>query len=184
MPRDWPHSPIHRLGDAGVFMVTAGNYLKKPLFGDSTQLTQLCDLLLRLADQYNWRLQAWAVFPNHYHFIALSPAKSETLRKFIRHLHSVSAREINGHDKTPARRVWFEYWESRLTYHKSFLARLNYVHRNAVHHRLVREPSAYAWCSAAWFERKAEPSFYRTVMEFPCDRIKVPDDYSVEPFRF
>jgi len=162
-------------------MVTAGTYRKEPFFHSADRLTLLCNALLELADKYKWKLQAWAVLPNHYHFVALSPAGPETLRVLIRHLHSVTAREINRLDRAPGRKVWFEYWDTHLTYERSYFARLSYVHCNAVHHGLVRVPSAYLWCSAGWFEHRAKPSFYRTVMNFPCDTIKVPDNYQVDP---
>jgi len=177
---DWPHSPAHRFSEAGTYMVTAGIYRKLPLFGVRGRLDFLCDALLELASIYGWQLQAWAVFPNHYHFVALSPVGAESLRKLIQHLHSVTARQVNGLDGTPSRKVWFEYWESRLTFQKSYLARLSYVHRNAVHHGLVRAPTEYPWCSAGWFQRKAKPAFYRVVMSFTGKGIKVRDDYSVE----
>jgi hypothetical protein len=38
---------------------------------------------------------------------------------------------------------------------KSWLARLNYVHQNAVKHGLVPIAHQYPWCSAPWFETNA-----------------------------
>jgi REP-associated tyrosine transposase len=73
--------------------------------------------------------------------------------------------------------VWFQYWDTLLNYQKAYLARLNYVHTNAVRHGLVCEPSAYPWCSAGWFQRTAVRSFYATVMRFPSDRVNVPDEF-------
>jgi putative transposase len=176
----WPHSPVHRLSDAGTYIVTAGTYGKVSFFRTRTRLEFLCKTLLELAAQYGWNLQAWAVFPNHYHFVAQSPAEPQTLKRLVQHLHSRSAREVNAIDQARSRRVWFEYWESRITFEKSFLARLSYVHRNAVHHGLVREPSAYPWCSAGWFAQKARPAFFRTVMSFTGQGIRVQDDFVVE----
>ncbi len=161
-------------------MVTAGTYRKEPLFRSPDRLTFLCETLLELAPTYGWTLQAWAVLANHYHFVALSPPKANSLRALIRHLHSLTAREVNRRDQTPGRRVWFEYWDSHLTYQKSYLARLSYIHRNAMHHGLIRTPAEYPWCSAGWFERRAQRAFYRVVMNFPCDRVRVPDDYTVD----
>lgn len=88
-------------------------------------------------------------------------------------------KEINRQDETPGRKVWFQYWDSHLTYPQSYLARLNYVHCNAVKHGLVREPALYPWCSAGWFEREAERSFYQTVMRIRSDRVNVRDDFEV-----
>ena len=175
---DWPHSPVHRLGEGGAYIVTAGTYQKKPVFRTAVRLEFLCETLLGLSGQHGWNVHAWAVFPNHYHFLA-DAASGETLRALIQELHSTTARHVNALDRTPGRKVWFRYWETRLTYQRSYLARLNYVHTNAVRHGLVRVPSQYPWSSAGWFERKASPAFRKTVMSFPADRILVPDDYVV-----
>ena len=73
--------------------------------------------------------------------------------------------------------MWYQFRETQLTYEKSWLARLNYVNQNAVHHGLVREATQYPYCSAAWFEREAEPGFYRAVTMIKTDRLNVQDDY-------
>jgi putative transposase len=176
---DWPHSPAHRLSEAGAYMVTCGTYLKQPLFRGTKRLRFLCDALLRLAAEYEWNLQAWAVFANHYHFVALSPPQPGNLPEFMKKLHSDTALEVNQWDGTKGRQVWFQYWDTQLTYEKSYFARLSYVHRNAVHHKLVSEPSLYPWCSAGWFQRRATASFYKTIMRFGIERLRVPDDFVV-----
>jgi putative transposase len=157
-------------------MVTSGTYRKTPLFRTPERLTLLTNSLLDLAAKYGWILQAWAVFANHYHFIAES-AQPASLQKLIRHLHSATAIAINEQDSAPGRKVWFQYWESHLTFQRSFFARLGYVHRNPVRHGLVNTPSSYPWCSAAWFERKSSPAFFKTIMSFPNDRLEIPDDF-------
>jgi putative transposase len=178
---DWPHSPTHRLDGAGAYMVTAATYRKQPLFCSTKRLTYLCETLLHLAPQHGWKLEAWAVFPNHYHFVGISQQKAVALPRFIGHLHTVTAKELNRLDETPRRRVWFQYWDSHLTYPRSYLARLNYVHCNAVRHGVVRLAPHYPWCSAGWFEREAERPFYQTVMRMRSDRINVMDDFVVDP---
>ena len=136
----------------------------------------LTNLLLDLAGDHGWMIQAWAVFPNHYHYIAES-RQPETLRRLIRELHSRSAVTLNREQNAARRKVWFQYWESQITFHRSFLARLNYVHQNPVHHKLVPKASQYKWCSAGWFERKAAPAFLKSVASFPVDRLDIPDDF-------
>jgi len=160
-------------------MVTCGTYLKQHYFRGAKRLSFLCDALLRLAGEYEWNLQAWAVFSNHYHFVALSPTNAESLRDFIKKLHSDMALAVNEWDGAPGRQVWFQFWETRLSYQRSYFARLSYVHRNAVHHKLVLEPSLYPWCSAAWFQHRATTSFYKTIMRFGIERLKLPDDFEV-----
>jgi putative transposase len=78
--------------------------------------------------------------------------------------------------------VWHNYWDKQLTYEKSYLARLNYAHQNAVKHGLVRVANQYPWCSAAWFERTARPAQVKTIYAFKTDSLKVMDDF--EPLLF
>jgi REP-associated tyrosine transposase len=176
---DWPHSPTHRLSAAGAYMITGGTYRKQAFFGSRERLKFLCETLLDLAADYKLQLEAWAVFPNHYHFVATSPARIADLRRFIGNLHTMTAKEVNWLDRTPERKVWFQYWDSHITYQKSYLARLNYVHSNAVKHGLVRRPEQYEWCSAGWFQRTAERSFCETVMRIRSEGIRIRDDFSV-----
>lgn len=177
---DWPHAPIHRLAEQGAYMVTAGTYRKLHHFRGEHRLDLLSDSLLSLARKYGWGLQAWAVFSNHYHFVATSPEDPASLGRFLQDLHSETARAVNDLDGAGSRRVWFNFWDTHLTYERSYLARLRYVHENAAHHGLVRNAADYAWCSARWFEATAHAAFFKTVASFKIDRVKVRDDFEVE----
>jgi putative transposase len=174
----WPHAPPHFVGSSGLFMVTAGTYQKKHLFKNEECLQYLHDLLLELLAKHNWQLHAWVIFSNHYHFIANSSATgSEALNIVLREFHSISARWINARDDKSGRKVWHNYMESLITTEKSHLARLHYVHANAVHHKLVLVPNQYRWCSAAWFERVDTSARVKTVYGFPCDKLWERDEY-------
>jgi putative transposase len=176
----WPHAPVHKLGQSGTFIVTAGTFHKEHFFSEPERLDYLQDLILRTMQEYGWQLEAWAIFSNHYHLIGHSPeqqASSESLRVIIRRMHSEAARWVNSKDSTPGRTVWHNYWESQLTFEKSYLARLNYVHHNAVRHGLVTVAKNYKWCSADWFERTARPAQVKTIYSFPIDKLNIVDDY-------
>ncbi len=161
-------------------MVTAGTYLKQSLFSGDERLTGLHQGLLKYAAQYGWHLEAWAVFPNHYHFVGHSPetaTDASSLSALLKHFHGRASAWLNRLDGTPGRKVWHNYWETRLTLETSYLARLHYVHQNAVRHGLVPVANQYRWCSAAWFERTARPAMVNTVYGFKIDDIHVPDDF-------
>ena len=68
--RDWPHAPLHRLSEHGTYIVTAGTLHKQHFFRGTERLDLLETQLLTLARQYGVQLEAWAVFSNHYHFVA------------------------------------------------------------------------------------------------------------------
>ncbi len=175
--RDWPHAPVHRLSEHGVYIVTAGTLNRRLLFDNPDKLDGLEHLLLALAKQRKWHLEAWAVLGNHYHFVARGAADSVPLGEVIQELHSVSARELNRMDDREGRTVWYNYWDTRLTFQHSYLARLKYVHQNAAKHGLVSTGNQYPWCSAAWFERVASPAQVKTIYSMRIDKIHVYDDF-------
>ena len=95
----------------------------------------------------------------------------------MRELHSRTAIALNRHDGTPGRKIWHNYWDTRLTQEKSYLARLHYVHQNPVKHGVVTDASLYPCCSAAWFERTATPAQVKTIYSFKTDQLHVNDDF-------
>ncbi len=174
----WPHAPGHRLGECGTFFVTAGTYRKAHFFREAGRLEVLHRGLLALAEKHGWLLEAWAVFSNHYHFVAHSPRNgAESLPLMLGQLHEKTAKWVNQLDAIPCRKVWHNYRETRLTFEKSYFVRLNYTHQNAVHHGLVPVANQYPWCSAAWFERTATPAQVKTIYGIKTDRVRVDDDY-------
>jgi len=174
--KKWHHAPIHIVDNAGTYMVTAGTYRKHKYFDTRNKIEFLHDTLIDCASEFSWELQAWAVMSNHYHFIAISQ-KPENLVKFISKVHAVTSRFVNRIDDSPGRKVWFQYWDTQITHQSSYLARLSYVHYNPVHHRLVEDARAYEWCSASWFGKNSEKTFYKAVTEAKIDRVKVEDDF-------
>ncbi|MDQ1729026.1 MAG: REP-associated tyrosine transposase [Pyrinomonadaceae bacterium] len=175
--KDWPHAPVHRIDSNGIYLVTGATLHKAHLFATDEKLTMLESDLLTLAKQYGWQLEAWAVFVNHYHFIARCNSGSQPFGSFLNQFHSDTARSLNLQDQLTGRRVWHNYWDTKLTFERSYLARLNYVHQNAVKHSLVKVANQYPWCSAAWFERTASLSAIKTIYSFKTDLVKIHDDY-------
>ena len=158
-------------------MVTAGTLYKVHLFEGADRLQYLQDTLLSTLDKFSWAIQVWAIFVNHYHFIACAPEIGPSLSSLIQELHSITAIEVNRLDQAFGRQVWFQCWDTCLTYEKSWMVRLNYVNNNAVHYGLVRNAPAYPYCSATWFDQKAIPAFRRKVQSFQYDRLKIADDF-------
>ena len=180
----WPHAPLHRLAEQGTYFVTVGTYLRQHHFRGRQRLVVLHRGLLTVCQEFEWTLEAWAVFSNHYPFVAHSPfdrPTAESLAGMLGKLHGKTANWVNRLDKTPRRKVWHNYRDTRLTYEKSYLARLNYTHQNAVKHGLVSVANQYRWCSAAWFERTATHAQVKTVYSFKTDRLDIPDNDSPVP---
>jgi putative transposase len=175
----WLHAPTHRLCEHGTYIVTAGTWRKQHHFRGHDRLCVLEGELLALAQKSGWQLEAWSVFSNHYHFVGHSGPGAVDLRVFLGRLHSTTAASINRADNADGRKVWHNFWETRLTFEKSYMARLNYVHQNAVKHGLVKVAARYPFCSAGWFEQTATRAQVKTISSFKVDKLRILDDFEV-----
>jgi putative transposase len=175
---DWPHAPVHRFGDAGVYFVTGATLYKQHFFADSRSLDALQMLLFEKANEYAVALQAWCLFPNHYHLVATAD-EGARLKQMLVRFYVDSAKAVNQRDGIKGRRVWYQFRDTQLTYERSWLARLKYTHENAVHHGVVADAMDYRWCSASWFAATARPAFVETIRRVKLDRIAIYDDYDV-----
>jgi putative transposase len=175
--KSWPHAPVHRLDERGVYIVTAGTYRKVHHLCNPDRLEMAMQMLFECAKAFAWELHAWAILANHYHFIGRTVEEAPRLSRLVGKLHMALAKWLNQQDETPGRRVWFQYWDTHITFERSYLARLRYVHQNPVHHEVVTDATTYRWCSAAWFEQSAPPPFVKSVNSFKIDQVKVYDDF-------
>jgi len=177
--RDWPHAPPHRLASAGVYFLTARAAHGCHLLADDAMKDWFQQTFFDIIDQFKWQLEAWAILSNHYHFIAHSPSESESaesLRHLVRKLHSLTTKELNCRENCPGRtRLWQNFRETHLTHQRSYLARLHYVHQNAVHHKLVTVGSDWKWCSARAFKEAVSPAWLKTIASFDYDEIAIKD---------
>jgi putative transposase len=157
--------------------VTASTHGKLPHFSGAKRLAVVQRGLLKVAEDFGWQLEAWAVFSNHYHFVGKSPRQQDdagSLGDMLSVLHTKLATWINKLDAQPGREVWHNFWDTKLTHQRSYL-----VHQNAVKHRLVPVASQYPWCSASWFERTSPEAIVKSIYNFKFDRLSVADDYPV-----
>jgi putative transposase len=177
---NWPHAPLHWFDGADRFIVTAGTLHRRHLLRTPEHLDLACRKMFETFDEYGWSLQAWSVFSNHYHVVPVARNGAGPLHDCLDRFQNRCSTAINRLDGVEARKVWFQYWDTRLTYEKSWLARLKYVVFNPVKHGLVDKPDDYPWCSARWFADHASRAFFRTVMSFRIDRVNVKDAWSVE----
>lgn len=176
---DWHHSPLHRLGTDGAYIVTASTRFKAQIYTNARKLAFLSDQIQILSQQYNLELEAWAAFSNHYHLIVRPHGTSAEFATYFKHLHATLSREANKWDSSPGRRVWYQYRDTKLTNQKSYLARFAYVLRNPVKHGLVTQPEQYPFCSAGWFARNARPAQRRMIESIPCDLVRIDDAFDV-----
>ena len=179
MPDPWPHAPPHRFEPRGLYFFTAGTLHRQPFFNTPEKLDLVLGVIFQQATEASVHLPAWAVLRNHYHLVVSFAEAPPGLLPgdWLKALHAAIGRRLNAHDSTPGRRVMYQCRDTALTFEKSWLARLHYVHFNPVHHHLIAAARDYPWCSARWFESNARPAFVKTVYGFKTDRLNLPDDF-------
>lgn len=173
----WPHAPAHWLFEPGIYMITASTYKKMKYLNTPERRDYFRRILFSIAEEFDWQLKAWAILENHYHFIGKSPDQPESLRRFIAKLHMITAKEFNLQDQQPGRKIWFQFWDTQITFQSSYLARLRYVNQNPVKHIIATCAENYPWCSASWFMMNAPASFVETMNKIRTDRINIYDDF-------
>jgi len=171
MYKVYKHNSPHLFHPDTIYMVTGATKYKEPLFNSNEKKGKFCEFLFERSSVFGWELEAWAVLPNHYHFIARAPKNASTLSKLIRSLHSLSARYINFIDNRPGRRVWWNYWDRCIRDEASYLGMLHYVHINPVKHGFANIAEDYPFCSYRWFLDHAELEFRNRVFEQPIDKL-------------
>ena len=120
MRESWPHAPPHYFTPGGVYLITAATLHRKPLFHSDEKLDLLRDTTFELAKNYALILQAWAFFANHYHIVVSFENSTTKHGDFLRHLHRELAIRLNDIDSAPGRRVMYEFWDTHLTFEKSW----------------------------------------------------------------
>jgi putative transposase len=175
--KNWPHAPSHWSQDKGTYMITCGTYQKEHLFYSNARLELIQSTIIFLTHKYNWFLKAWAVFPNHYHFIASTVNDPKNLPKLIAEIHRITAFKINERDNTEGRTVWYQYWDTYLSHHVSYMARMNYVINNPVKHKIVDLATNYPYCSASWFDQNAPNGFKKSIYSLKTDKVNVYDEF-------
>jgi len=173
----YPHNPPHYFVPNAMYMVTGAILHNQRLLSENRRKEFVLQTLFERANLLGWNLEAWAVLHNHYHFITQAPEDATTLEKLIRQFHSITAIQINRWDGVSDRQVWHNYWDTCLTYEKSYLARLHYVHINPVKHGLVEDAIEYPYCSYRWFIEQDDGVLKERVFAQPIGKIKVFDAF-------
>lgn len=173
----YPHNPPHYFVPNAMYMITGAILHNQHLLQEDRKKEFVLRTLLDRSNLLAWKLEAWAILDNHYHFIAEAPKDVNSLSKLIRQIHSITAIQLNKWDGAPGRQVWFNYWDSCITYEKSYLARMHYVMMNPVKHGLTDNVLDYPYSSYRWFVEKGDDELKKQVFDQPIDQVNVVDNF-------
>ena len=90
---------------------------------------------------------AWALLPNHYHFL-VETADVLTLLRQIGKLHGRSSFRWNGEENCRGRKVFCGGVEREIRSHRHFWSTINYILNNPVRHGYVKQWIEWPWSNA------------------------------------
>ncbi len=146
--RGYPlHSPPHPIRTQGVYLITAACFEHAAVMDTPARRTEFEIRLLSDLQKVQAEALAWAVLPNHYHFLADFP-DFECIPGMLKRLHNGTAYEWNRADGcTGKRRVWYHYADHFMRTENQMLRSFNYIHFNPVKHGYVDSPYDWEWSS-------------------------------------
>src|SRR5687767_10945087 len=84
--RPW-HSPPHRVGESGRYLLTASCYQHQPIIGETPErMADFSKHLLTTLQPHCREINAWCLLPNHYHALVHTSELRQLLRE-IGQLH-------------------------------------------------------------------------------------------------
>ncbi len=150
------HAPPHWEYEGLVrFIVTAACYEHKNIIGLSHErMAEFETHLLETCADFDVKLYAWCVLPNHYHILIQTDKIREFQSKWMGRLHGQTSFRWNGEENERGRQIWYKSFERPMKSNRHFWASLNYIHNNAVHHDYVKKWQDWAFSSANDFVKK------------------------------
>jgi putative transposase len=176
--RVYAHTPPHLYRAGAKYFITASLYEKKRILDESVK-EKLLFSLSTSCRRYGWQLEDWVILDNHYHIMVNAPEKSGNIAEFIAEYHKFTALFVK--KNIPASATWPKvfnnYWDTCITYEKSYYARLNYLYNNPVKHRYVQNAQDYRWGSFPIRYNLERAYVEKLAQEFPCDALNIHDDF-------
>ena len=81
---------------------------------------------------------------------------------------------INKIDGIKGRQVMYNYWDTCITYERSYWARLNYINHNPMKHGYVDSAEDYPFCS---YHHAIKEQWEEYEEKYPWDLVKESDDF-------
>ena len=173
----YKHNPPHLFLPSATYMITSSTYRRKKFFHNDELKALLLTSILYSFTKFSWRIKAYVILANHYHILATAPDQRTMLPKIISNIHRYTAHACNKMHQTPGTKIWWNYWDTCISYEGSYFARLNYIHFNPIKHGHVSNPEEWKFSSHNEFHKSNCAQALKIEKDFPFDKIKVYDDF-------
>ena len=169
----YEHNPAHYYCENGKYFITGATYKHIRYFTDEQAKEKLLFPIRKGFSDKGWILEDWVILDDHYHLMADSNGNNEFLKSIINSVHRYTATWLNRRDNCQGRKIWYNYWDSLITFERSYYARLNYIWYNPVKHGYCKYAEEYKFGS--FRERYLVDKTYLEDLkeDFPWDKLEV-----------
>jgi putative transposase len=127
------HRPPHLYLKNSFYFITARTINKISYFDTNYKKQIFIEKLNEILKEFGFLCYAYVVLDNHYH-ILIKSSGNRAISSFINKLHSITSLQINRLDKTPGRKIWYQYWDRLARSETDFYIYFNYIHFNPIKH--------------------------------------------------
>lgn len=176
--KTYHHNPPHLFSPNTKYFITGSTYKQVLHLKGPEAKWQLLTSIRKAFKEYGWELEDWVILDNHYHLMGNAPDKVETLSKIINDVHKFNALWIKKNISESARfkKIWYNYWDTCITYEASYYTRLNYIWYNPVKHRYVENPEDWQFGSYQARVLVEADEIERIKREYPWDKLNIKND--------
>ncbi|MBC8180547.1 transposase [candidate division KSB1 bacterium] len=171
--KEYKHNPPHLFRKNSKYFITAKTYKGYKHFTTDSAKQLLIDSIFTTFTKFNWIIEDWVVLDNHYHLMAEVKDNPNDLSKIIRNIHRYTAIEIKklNPETRSAEKIWYNYWDTCITFESLYYTRINYIWFNPVKHGYVEDP--IDWKFGSYYYRfKDDPDYIKKIVKkYPCDII-------------
>jgi len=124
------------------------------IFADSYDYIGFIDLLIDTSEQWNLRVAAYCLMPNHYHILVQTP--DANISRCIRHIDGVYTQRFNRRYECDGALFRGRYKSILVEADSYLLTLVRYIHRNPIKAGLSDRPGGYKWSSHKGYLSRAE----------------------------
>ena len=172
--KTYKHNPPHLFIPGAKYFVTASTFGHKPYFREEAIKYKMLEILQTGCQKYNWKVDDWVILDDHYHLM-LKAAESDnaSIALIINNFHKFSAMFIRKYkpELKSIIKIFYNYWDTCITYERSYYARINYIYLNPVKHGYVTEAQNYKFGSYYFRFKKGENGLKEILSKFPSNKL-------------
>ena len=173
--KKYEHNPPHLFKESSKYFITGATYQHKRYLKTSEAKDHLLHSIKKGFTAKNWTLEDWVILDNHYHLMVQAGKGEALLPEIMRGIHRFTAVWLNKYDNEQKRKVWYNYWDSCITYEISYFARLNYIWYNPVKHGYCQNAEDYVYGSFHYRYQKEREYLDALKLQYPWDKVNVFD---------